>query len=137
MSVHGNLALKPVQTFEKQYKTTKRTVQSRKALPRQERKLYLVSLFVCGLVAFLVILNSSLIYQKNLNMQEAKQQIHDLNQERMVLQVQINEMKEPKRLEEIGRQLGYSTQGIDQTQLVASGTANGTRQTSSVAVNVR
>jgi cell division protein FtsL len=137
MSVHGNLALKPVQTYEKQYKTTKRTVQTRKALPQQERNLYFVSLFVCGIVAFLIILNSSLIYQKNLNMQEAKQQIRDLNQERMVLQVQINELKEPKRLEEIGRRLGYSTQGIDQTQLVASGTTNGARQTSSVAVNVR
>lgn len=137
MSVHGNLALKPVQTYEKQYKTTKRTVQSRKALPRQERKLYSLSLLICGLVAFFVIFNSSMIYSKNLNMQETKQQIHNLNQERMVLQVQINEMKEPKRLEEIGRKLGYSTQGIDQTQLVASGTSNGTRQTSSVAVNVR
>ena len=137
MSVPGNLALKPVHTYEKQHKTTTRSVQSRKALPRQERKLYLVSLFVCGIVAFLVILNSSLIYQKNLNMQQSKQQIHDLNQERMVLQVQINELKEPKRLEEIGRRLGYSTQGIDQTQLVASGTSDSTRQTTSVAVNVR
>jgi cell division protein FtsL len=137
LQYQGNLALKTAPVAEKQYKQSTRKVQMKKTLPRKEKMLYLASVVVCGLVAFIVILNSSFIYQTNLNVQETKQQIKELGQENVILQVQINELQEPKRLEKLGKMLGYSTQSTDQTKLVQSGVTPVAGQSASVAVNVR
>lgn len=133
----GNLALKQEPVMRKQTRQTTRTVQTTKTLPKKEKMLYLVSLAVCGLIASLIILNNAIVYQTNLDLQQSKQAIKELNQANAILQVQIRSMHEPKRLQEMGKMLGYSTQGADQTQLVQSGTVQVAGQNSSVAVNVR
>jgi cell division protein FtsL len=133
----GNLALKQEPVMNRQTRQTTRTVQTTKTLPKKEKMLYLVSLAVCGLIASLVILNNAVVYQTNLDLQQSKQAIKELNQANAILQVQIRSLHEPKRLQEMGKMLGYSTQGADQTQLVQSGSVQVAGQNSSVAVNVR
>jgi cell division protein FtsL len=133
----GNLALKQESVMHKQTRQTTRTVQTTKTLPKKEKMLYLISLAVCGLIASLVILNNAAVYQTNLDLQQKKQAIKELNQANAILQVQIRSLQEPKRLQEMGKMLGYTTQGADQTQLVQSGSVQVTGQNSSVAVNVR
>jgi cell division protein FtsL len=133
----GNLALKQEPVMHKQTRQTTRTLQTTKTLPKKEKMLYLISLAVCGLIASLVILNNAAVYQTNLDLQQKKQAIKELNQANAILQVQIRSLQEPKRLQEMGKMLGYTTQGADQTQLVQSGSVQVTGQNSSVAVNVR
>jgi cell division protein FtsL len=133
----GNLALKQTPTHTKQTRTTTRTVQTTKTLPKQEKALYLVSLIICGIIAMIVIFSSAVVYQTNLKLQESKQAIKQLNQENAILQVQIRSMHEPKRLQELGKMLGYSTQGVDKSQLVSTAQTQVSGQNSSVAVNVR
>jgi cell division protein FtsL len=100
----GNLALKQEPTTYKQTRKTTRTVQTTKTLPKKEKMLYLLSLGVVGVVAFLVILNGALVYSTNLELQQSKQAIKELTQKNAILQVEIRSLHEPKRLQEMSGQ---------------------------------
>jgi cell division protein FtsL len=102
----GNLAISQKKKPQVTYKETKRIVKRKKAIPTQEKLLYLFMIIVCVLVAGLVIFRYAQIYEVNAKLHQMEQQIQQLESENDTLELEVNLLQDPKRLIEKAKQLG-------------------------------
>ncbi len=106
MYYEGNLAINQKKKPKVTYKETKRIVKRKKAIPTQEKLLYLFTIIVCVLVAGLVIFRYAQIYEVNAKIQQMEQQIQKLESENGTLELEVNLLQDPKRLIDKAKQLG-------------------------------
>lgn len=106
MYYEGNLAISQKKKPQVTYKETRRIVKRKKAIPTQEKLLYLFTIIVCVLVAGLVIFRYAQIYEVNAKIQQMEQQIGQLESENGTLELEVNLLQNPKRLIDKAKQLG-------------------------------
>lgn len=109
MYTHGNLAVRR----DQEHKTTQRYIErteivTRKAtLPAQEKLLYLFVIVLCVVISGSVIWKYAQIYEINTRMQQIEREIQLLEKENQSLKLEVNKLREPKRLMEIGKAMGF------------------------------
>ncbi|MEB3100637.1 cell division protein FtsL [Ferviditalea candida] len=104
--IHGNLAVEE-RTGKKVRVREKRSVVYRsKALPLQEKLLYLLTMVVCVVLAGLIIWRYAQIYEVNTKIQKIENQIETLQNENKKLKLEVNRLQDPKRLIEKAKELG-------------------------------
>jgi cell division protein FtsL len=131
MQYYGNLAISP-ERKKQQEQVNRRRPQTppsnrprRKTIPVGEKLLYLLTVFVFVAVAGLVVYRYAGLYELNREIQTTKslyEQEADLTKE---LQQEINTLRDPSRIQEMGKKLGL--QGT-QESITLSG-ANGQTST--------
>lgn len=119
--MHGNLATEQKSTQQKvKMKETKKVVYRSKALPLQEKLLYLFTVGICVVVAGLIIWRYALIYEMNANIKSIEQKIAKLEAENSILKQKVDGLSDPRRLEEEAKKLGYSVPGDNQIKAAGS-----------------
>ncbi|MDF2725775.1 MAG: ftsL [Paenibacillus sp.] len=105
--INGNLAIeqKPVKK-PKEQEPKKKVVVRRKTIPAQEKLLYLFTVIICVLVAGVIIWRYAQIYELSTRMQKVESEIKALQVENNRLKLEITKYQDPKRLLDLGKQLG-------------------------------
>lgn len=129
MYYEGNLAISQKKKPRVTYKETKRIVKRKRAIPTQEKLLYLFTIIVCVLIAGLVIFRYAQIYEVNAKLQQMEQQIQQLESENETLELEVNLLQDPKRLIDKAKQLGlHSSIEEDISEIPLSSRVAGTSQ---------
>lgn len=105
---YGNLAVKEEIKQQPRYKETRTKVVKQVAIPAQEKLLYLLVIILCVFIAGSVIARHAQIYDVNTQIQQMEREIDTLQKENHVLRIEVNKLSDPKRLMEIGRQMGLT-----------------------------
>lgn len=110
--MHGNLALKeqPTNQNRKVNRAQPVSQQNKKAklsIPLGEKMLYLFAIMACVAVAGLILWQYAQIYEVNTRIQKVESEIQRLEKENNVLQLEGQRLQEPKRLLELGKELGF------------------------------
>ncbi|MBP1156284.1 MULTISPECIES: cell division protein FtsL [unclassified Paenibacillus] len=119
--MHGNLATKQKTQPKVKIKETKKVIYRNKALPLQEKLLYLFTVLICVVVAGLIIWRYALIYEMNADIKSIEQKISKLEAENSILKQRVEGLSDPRRLEEEAKKLGYGVPADNQVK--PSGTA--------------
>jgi cell division protein FtsL len=100
MYVHGNLAMEEQVNREQTVKVReiKRKVYRKKAIPIQEKLLYLFTVLLCVIVAGTIIWRYAQIYEMNTEIHTIETQIKALQAENDILKQQWNKANDPDRL---------------------------------------
>jgi cell division protein FtsL len=100
MYVHGNLALEEQVNREQTVRVgeIKRKVYRKKAIPAQEKLLYLFTVVLCVIVAGTIIWRYAQIYEMNTEIHTIETQIKKLQAENDILKQQWNKANDPERL---------------------------------------
>jgi cell division protein FtsL len=100
MYVHGNLAMEEQINREQTVKVreVKRTMYRRKAIPVQEKLLYLFTVVLCVIVAGTIIWRYAQIYEMSTEIHTIETQIKTLQAENDILKQQWNKANDPERL---------------------------------------
>jgi cell division protein FtsL len=100
MYVHGNLALEEQVNREQtvRVREIKRKVYRKKAIPAQEKLLYLFTVVLCVIVAGTIIWRYAQIYEMNTEIHTIETQIKKLQAENDILKQQWNKANDPERL---------------------------------------
>ncbi|SDW87132.1 cell division protein FtsL [Paenibacillus sp. CF384] len=95
--VNGNLAMQPKRKPEQrpQFRETKKVVIKRKSLPVQEKLLYMFTILVCVVVAFVVIFRYAQIYQMELEIKQLTKQHEKLTEEVAFLTSEYEKANDP------------------------------------------
>lgn len=125
--MHGNLAIDEKKTLkqpEKKVRETTRTVVRKKAIPMQEKLLYLFTIVVCVVVAGFIIFRYAQIYEMNVQMQKISKEIETLKQENIKLETKIAQLQNPQRIAEEAQKLGFAPYDKGIQELKKSPTAS-------------
>jgi cell division protein FtsL len=116
MYVHGNLALEEQVNREQTVKVReiKRKVYRKKAIPVQEKLLYLFTVLLCVIVAGTIIWRYAQIYEMNTEIHTIETQIKALQAENDILKQQWNKANDPERLRIEAEKTGLSQLDPDQ-----------------------
>ncbi|WP_235941412.1 cell division protein FtsL [Paenibacillus puerhi] len=117
--MHGNLAVEQKTEQKAKVQETKRVVYRRKTLPLQEKLLYLFTVFICVIVAGVIILRYAQIYEMSTQIRDIEHKIAKLESENSILKQKLDAAIEPHRMLEQAKELGFSTAEPNQ---VKSGT---------------
>lgn len=105
---YGNLAVKEERKQQPRYRETRTKVTRQIAIPAQEKLLYLIVILLCVFIAGSVIARHAQIYDVNTQIQQMEREIESLQKENHVLRIEVNKLRDPKRMLEIGRQMGLT-----------------------------
>jgi cell division protein FtsL len=105
--MHGNLALKEEERREGTQKR-KQAPSKRPAIPASEKLLYLGVIVLCMLVAGAVLYQTAQLYSVNTRIQDVQREIQRLEKENQKLKLEGEKLREPQRLYELGKQLGFA-----------------------------
>lgn len=116
--IHGNLATQERQAPGQRVKIkeTRRIVYRTSKLPVQEKLLYLFTVFVCVIVAGVIIWRYAQIYEINTRIQQIERKIHQLEVENSSLKELLSKQQDPERLKNEFMVQGW--QMLDQDQLI-------------------
>lgn len=122
MYVHGNLAMEEQVNREKtvRIRETKRKVYRKKAIPVQEKLLYLFTVLLCVIVAGTIIWRYAQIYEMNTEIHTIETQIKTLQAENDILKQQWNKANDPDRLRIEAEKTGLSQIDPDKISHVTS-----------------
>lgn len=104
--IHGNLAVEERTSKKVRVREKRRVVYRPKALPMQEKLLYLLTMVICVVLAGLIIWRYAQIYEVNTKIQKIENQIEMLQNENKKLKLEVNRLQDPKRLIEKAKELG-------------------------------
>ncbi len=104
--MHGNLAVEESIRPRETASQKRKLVYRRKAIPVQEKLLYLFTIAVCVFVAGVIIWRYAQIYEVNTQIQQIQNQIEALQDENKSLKLEVMQLQDPKRLIEEGKALG-------------------------------
>ncbi|PZD93896.1 cell division initiation protein [Paenibacillus sambharensis] len=106
--MHGNLAMQPKKQPEHRpsVQERKRVVVRKKTLPVQEKLLYLFTIFMCVVVAGVIIFRYAQIYQLNVEIKELTRDQSALMLEIRELQKQVETLSDPGTIIEKAKQSG-------------------------------
>jgi len=115
--IQGNLAVEQKSKGDKRpsYKETRKVVVKTKTLPVQEKLLYLFTVIVCVLVASVIIWRYAQIYEMNSAIQKIQTEINNLEAENRILKQKIDELADPRKLENQARAWGMTTPQQEQS----------------------
>src|SRR5690554_4936967 len=107
--MHGNLAVddRNDRNHRVHTKESRRTVTRKHSIPAGEKLLYLFTIIMCVVVAGTIIFRYAQIYEVNSKIQHIEKEIAKLEMENKELMLSVRKLQEPKRLNEIGVELGY------------------------------
>jgi cell division protein FtsL len=105
--MHGNLALKEEEGREGSQKR-KQAPRKRAAIPASEKLFYLGVIVLCMLVAGAVLYQTAQLYAVNTRIQDIQREIQRLEKENQQLKLEGEKLREPQRLYELGKQLGFA-----------------------------
>lgn len=137
MYVHGNLAMEEKVNREKtvRIRETKRKVYRKKAIPVQEKLLYLFTVVLCVIVAGTIIWRYAQIYEMNTQIHTIETQIKALQAENDILKQQWNKANDPERLRTEAEKSGLSQIDPDKVSHVANKSSLGMLTDGKVALN--
>jgi cell division protein FtsL len=104
--IHGNLAVEQKTTPKVTVKETKKIVYRNKAIPVQEKLLYLFTVLVCVAVASLIVWRYAQIYEMNTRILKLENSIQMLQAENSVLKHKVESLSTPDRLRQEAQKLG-------------------------------
>ncbi|MEI7026742.1 cell division protein FtsL [Paenibacillus sp. y28] len=106
--IHGSLAVEERTTQPKRgtAKETIRTVYRRKAIPVQEKLLYLLTVIACVLVAGAIIFRYAQIYEMNSRITSMEEDIKMLQMENNRLKLEIGRRNSPEQLQKEAAKYG-------------------------------
>jgi cell division protein FtsL len=104
--MHGNLAVAKEHKPKAKYIEKTKVVRRRAAIPAQEKLLYLFVIVLCVIIAGSVIWKYAQIYDLQTKIQQIEREMERLEKENQSLKLEVNRLKEPKRLIELGKALG-------------------------------
>jgi cell division protein FtsL len=136
MHVHGNLAMEEQVNREQtvRVREVKRKVYRKKAIPVQEKLLYLFTVVLCVIVAGTIIWRYAQIYEMNTEIHTIETQIKVLQAENDILKQQWNKANDPERLRIEAEKTGLSQIDPDQISHVTKPSLGKTAE-SKVALN--
>jgi cell division protein FtsL len=116
MYVHGNLAMEEQVNREQtvRVRDVKRKVYRKKAIPVQEKLLYLFTVVLCVIVAGTIIWRYAQIYEMNTEIHTIEVQIKALQAENDILRQQWNKANDPERLRIEAEKTGLAQVDPDQ-----------------------
>jgi cell division protein FtsL len=122
MYVHGNLALEEKVNREQSFrvKETIRKVYRKKAIPVQEKLLYLFTVVLCVIVAGTIVWRYAQIYEMNTEIHTIETQIKQLQAENDILKQQWNKANDPARLRSEAEKMNLSQINPDNVSHVTS-----------------
>jgi cell division protein FtsL len=122
MYVHGNLALEEKVNREQSFrvKETIRKVYRKKAIPVQEKLLYLFTVVLCVIVAGTIVWRYAQIYEMNTEIHTIETQIKQLQAENDILKQQWNKANDPERLRTEAEKMNLSQINPDNVSHVTS-----------------
>jgi cell division protein FtsL len=122
MYVHGNLAMEEKVNREQtiRVKETKRKVFRKKAIPVQEKLLYLFTVVLCVIVAGTIVWRYAQIYEMNTEIHTIETQIKQLKAENDILKQQWNKANDPGRLRSEAEKMNLSQIDPDKVSHVAN-----------------
>lgn len=136
--MHGNLATEQKTQPKVKIRETRKVVYRSRALPLQEKLLYLFTVLICVVVAGLIIWRYALIYEMNADIKSIEQKISKLEAENSILKQRVDALSDPRRLEEEAKKLGYGVPGDNQVKpsgIAKSGSSSASSQ--GVAANTK
>ncbi|WP_415639992.1 hypothetical protein [Paenibacillus sediminis] len=107
--MRGNLAVKEKSSerVSQRYRETTKVVTRRSPLPMKEKLVAILTVMVCVAIAGLIIWRYALIYDLNMQIQNADRNITDMKQQVTLLQLQKQKLED--RIAEEAVSLGYVT----------------------------
>jgi cell division protein FtsL len=137
MYVHGNLAMEEQVNREQtiRIKETKKKVYRKRAIPTQEKLVYLFTVVLCVIVAGTIIWRYAQIYEMNTNIHTIETQIKQLQAENDILKQQWNKANDPDRLRKEAEETGLSIIDPDTISHVQSKPSLNKAVESKVALN--
>jgi cell division protein FtsL len=137
MYVHGNLALEEQVNREQtvRVREIKRKVYRKKAIPAQEKLLYLFTVALCVIVAGTIIWRYAQIYEMNTEIHTIETQIKKLQAENDILKQQWNKANDPERLRLEAEKSGLSQINPDNVSRVLTKQTLSKEAESKVALN--
>ncbi|WP_135546855.1 cell division protein FtsL [Paenibacillus cymbidii] len=122
--MHGSLAVEErrmvesaVQQKQKQQQQ-QRTVRRKRVMPVQEKLIYLFTVFLCVIVAGVIIWRYAQIYEMNAKIEQIQQTIKQLEAENSTLKQMVNKINDPEKLKNDAQKSGLSQVGEGQTVIV-------------------
>ncbi|RAV19801.1 cell division protein FtsL [Paenibacillus contaminans] len=116
----GNLATKPKEQQKEpgrvRIRETRKVVYKARTIPVQEKLIYLFTVFVCVVVAGVIIWRYAQIYEMNRNIQNIQVELKKLEAENSTLKQEVNKLMDPNRLKQEVEKKGLKA--IDETQVV-------------------
>jgi cell division protein FtsL len=122
--IQGNLAVNKKPTQKVTIKETRKVVYHNKALPVQEKMLYLFTVAICVIVAVVIIGRYAQIYQMNADMLKIQQDIRQIQAENSALKQEVEKLQSPERLGKMAKEFGFVPQDNKQVSQVAAGKTN-------------
>lgn len=106
--VNGNLALQPKRKPQQGQvvRETKKVLIKRKALPVQEKLLYLFTVLVCVVVAGVIIFRYAQIYDMNLRIKQLNTEYQTMTVEMADLKKQVEMLSDPERIRKLAETQG-------------------------------
>ena len=111
--MYGNLAVRKKHQQEIRYIEKKKTVTTKASIPAKEKLFYLLMIALCVVISSIVVWKYAQIYEVNTNIQNAEQQLAEVKRDNEALLLEIRKLKEPGRLIEMGRAMGFETYEAD------------------------
>lgn len=106
--MHGNLALKEEERKQPSKQQKERINVKKPTIPAGEKFLYLGAIVMCMIIAGAVLYQSAQLYSVNARIQDVEREIQSLEKENQMLDLESQKLREPQRLYEKGRELGFS-----------------------------
>jgi cell division protein FtsL len=125
--IHGSLAVEEKSRKGQRVivRETKKVVQRQRAIPVQEKLLYLFTVAVCVMVAGIVIWRYAQIYEINNNIHNIEVQLKQLEAENSTLKQMINKANNPDQLKKDGEKNGLTSINDKQVSQVPNRTVPG------------
>ena len=103
--MHGNLAVRQTKQVER-YVERKEVIRRKVAIPAQEKLLYLFVITLQVVIAGSVIWKYAQIYDIQTKIIQIEREMERLEKENQSLKLEVNRLREPKRLIELGKAMG-------------------------------
>jgi cell division protein FtsL len=135
--MHGNLAVEEKINREQTVKVreTKRKVYRNRAIPAQEKLLYLFTVALCVIVAGVIIWRYSQIYEMNTKIHKIEVDITQLKAENDILKQQYNKALDPEKLRKDAEKTGFTQIDPDKISHLPNKPMLGKNGDSKVALN--
>lgn len=131
--IHGNLAVEERKGSKVKIRETRKIVYRKKAIPTQEKLLYLFTILMCVFVAGVIIWRYAQIYEVNTKIQQIEHEMRILQDENETLKLEVHKLQDPKRLIEKGKALGLAEPGEANIKEITAAASAGTEDSSKVA----
>jgi len=137
--IQGNLALDPKTKPKVRIKETTKVVYRSKALPVQEKMLYLFTVVLCVIVAGVIIWRYAQIYEMNANILKMQKEISQIQAENSALKQEVEKLQSAETLKQKAAELGLGPADEEPAKQGASSTTSSKNKTAAandkVAIN--